>query len=75
MVSDTFPEMAYSAAEDGAWHRYVIRALKRFAAFSGPAELEPESEKLNGYRYGVRKTGQLDRLVTFTLSAASTRDG
>ncbi len=72
---DMFAETGYSTAENSARHCYVIRALERFAAFFGLAELVPESQKLYDYRFRVRKTALLDRFVTFTLSAASAGRG
>lgn len=72
MAIDMFPETGYSTAENSARRCYVIRALERFAAFFGLAELVLEPQKLHGYRYGVVKTALLDRFVTFTVSVAST---
>ena len=71
MAMDMFTESGYSTAEDSARHCYNIRALERFAAFFGLAELVPASQKLHAYRYNVEKTALLDRFVTFTVSAAS----
>lgn len=75
MAIDMFAETPYSTAESSARYCYVFRALHRFAEFFGLAELVPESQGLYERRYGVRKTALLDRFVTFTLSAASVKDG
>ena len=67
MVLDMFPETVYSTAEDDARRCYFLRAMDRFAAFFGLAELTLESQELYRYRYVIRKSALLDRFVTFEL--------
>jgi hypothetical protein len=69
MAIDMFEETSYSTAEDSARRCYFLRALDRFAAFFGLAELVSESRELYDYRYSVRKTVLLERFVTFTFGA------
>jgi hypothetical protein len=71
MAIDMFEETSYSTADNSARRCYILRALDRFAAFFGLAELVSESRELYDRRYGVRKTALLDRFVTFALSADS----
>jgi hypothetical protein len=68
MVVEMFAETAYSPAESSARHCYVLRALERFAAVFGLAELMTESQGSYDSHYLVRKTALLDRFVTFTVS-------
>jgi hypothetical protein len=75
MAIEMFEETGYSTAESSARHCYVIRALDRFAAFFGLAELVPDAQALYGNRYIVRKTDLLDRFVTFSPGIASAKDG
>ena len=67
MALEMFPETTYTTVEDDARHCYFLRALERFAAFFGLAELMLESQELYRYRYLIRKSAQLDRFVTFKL--------
>jgi hypothetical protein len=69
MAIDMFEETSYSTAEDSARRCYFLRALDRFAAFFGLAELVSESRELYDYRYSVRKTVLLERFVTFSFGA------
>jgi len=75
MVIEMFEETGYSTAESSARHCYVLRALDRFAAFFGLAELVADAQALYGNRYIIRKTDLLDRFVTFSLETASVKDG
>jgi len=68
MVVEMFAETAHSPAESSARRCYVLRALERFAAVFGLAELVPESRGSYDFHYLVRKTALLDRFVTFTVS-------
>lgn len=67
MVLEEFPETPYSTARDDARRCYFLRALERFAAFFGLAELSLESKELYQYSYGLRKSALLDRFVRFKL--------
>jgi len=69
MVVEMFAETAYSPAASSARHCYVLRALERFAAVFGLAELVPESREPHDFHYLVRKTVLLDRFITFSVSA------
>ena len=68
MVVEEFAKTAYGPAESSARRSYVLRALERFAAVFGLAELVPESRGSYDFQYLVRKTALLDRFVTFTVS-------
>ena len=74
MVIDMFAETGYSTAESSARHCYVLRALDRFAAFFGLAELVSDAQAVYGNRYIIRKTDLLDRFVTFSRGTASVKD-
>jgi hypothetical protein len=65
MALDMFPETTYSTAENTARHCYFIRALERFAAFFGLAELELKARKMSLEPYLVRKSKLLDCFVVF----------
>jgi hypothetical protein len=67
MALEMFPETTYSTVEDDTRRCYFLRALERFAAFFGLAELTLESQEWYRYRYLTRKSAQLDRFVTFKL--------
>jgi SEC-C motif-containing protein len=67
MVLEAFPDTSYSSTEKQARRVYFLRALDRFAAFFGLAELGLESEELYRSRYVVRQTTLLDRFLTLTL--------
>ena len=68
MIVEEFAETAHSPTESSARRCYVLRALERFAAVFGLAELVPESGGSYDFQYLVRKTALLDRFVTFTES-------
>jgi hypothetical protein len=68
-VVEEFAETAYSPAESSARRCYVLRALERFAAVFGLAELVPEASGSYDFHYLVRKTALLDRFVSFTMNA------
>jgi yecA family protein len=65
MALDMFPETTYSTAENTARHCYFTRALERFAAFFGLAELELKARKMSLEPYLVRKSKLLDCFVVF----------
>jgi hypothetical protein len=67
MALDMFPETSYSTAEDDARRCFFLRALERFAAFFGLAELTLESQELYRCNYVIRKSALLDRFVSFKL--------
>jgi hypothetical protein len=67
MALEVFPETPYGSAEDQARRCYFLRALDRFAAFFGLAELTSASREAYQYRYVIRRSALLDRFVTFTL--------
>ena len=67
MVLEAFPETSYSSTEEQARRVYFLRALERFAAFFGLAELIPESGELYLSKYLVRRTGLLERFLTLNL--------
>ena len=69
MFVEMFEERTYSSAESTARHCYVLRALERFAAVFGLAELVPESRGSRDFHFLVRKTTLLDRFIIFTVSA------
>jgi hypothetical protein len=68
MVVEMVAETAYNPAESSARRCYVLRALERFAAVFGLAELVPESRRSYDFYYLVQRTGLLDRFVAFTVS-------
>ena len=67
MALDLFPETSYSSTDEQARRVYFLRALDRFAAFFGLAELILESEELYRSKYVVRQTDLLDRFLIFNL--------
>jgi len=67
MALDMFPETTYTTAEDDARRCYVLRALERFAALFGLAELTLASQELYRHSYVIGKSALLNRFVTFTL--------
>ncbi len=67
MALDLFPETSYSSTDEQARRVYFLRALDRFAAFFGVAELILKSEELYRSKYVVRQTALLDRFLTLNF--------
>ena len=67
MALDLFPETSYSSTDEQDRRVYFLRALDRFAAFFGLAELILESEELYRSKYVVRQTAFLDRFLTLNF--------
>jgi hypothetical protein len=65
MALEMFPETAYSPAEESARRCYFVRALDRFAAFFGLAELIVESQEMYPQKYTIHKSKLLDRFLAF----------
>ncbi|MDZ7783796.1 MAG: hypothetical protein U5K56_12955 [Halioglobus sp.] len=64
MALDLFRETPYSSAYEQVRRVYFLRALDRFAAFFGLAELILESDELYRSEYVVRRTALLERFLT-----------
>jgi len=67
MVLEMFPETPYTTTDEQVRYAYFLRALDRFAAFFGLAELIEEDEELYRSKYVVRQTVLLDRFLTFNF--------
>jgi len=67
MVLEMFPETHYTSTDEQVRYAYFLRALDRFAAFFGLAELIVEDEELYRSKYVVRQTVLLDRFLNFNF--------
>jgi hypothetical protein len=64
MVLESFPETPFSSTDEQARRVYFLRALDRFAAFFGLAELVMEPGERYRSKYVVRRTALLDCFLT-----------
>ncbi len=66
------PQRQYGTPESTVRHAYTVRALDRFAAFLGLAEMRPIGGDPWDRRYEIRKLPLLDTAIIFALPGENT---